>query len=141
MYFHNLFNCVTGGHFTSFRQECIIWWIYMYCNKHTEWKWAQIVHGTSRYINLCLYFIDVIIKVFGNLYFTVVAFFWYFWIIDISTLCLKLSMLKPVLEDVRDVALFHYPSCTDSIKPILQVSCNFVVINATKGLHFIQIFR
>jgi hypothetical protein len=32
----------------------------------------------------------------------------------------------------RDVVHFHYPSCTDSIKPSLQFSCNFVVINASE---------
>jgi hypothetical protein len=36
-----------------------------------------------------------------------------------------------MLNCVRDVA--HYPSCTDSIKPSLHFSCNFVVINASKG--------
>jgi hypothetical protein len=41
--------------------------------------------------------------------------------------------LKPVLGYVRDVAHIHYPSCTDSIKPGLQLSCNFVVINASEG--------
>jgi hypothetical protein len=34
---------------------------------------------------------------------------------------------------VRDVALIHYPSCTDSIKPSLQFLCYFVVINASEG--------
>jgi hypothetical protein len=47
--------------------------------------------------------------------------------------------LKPVLGGVRDVARIHYPSCTDSIKPSVQFSCNFVVINASKGTFF-QIF-
>jgi hypothetical protein len=41
--------------------------------------------------------------------------------------------LKPVIGVVRDVAFFHYPSCTDSIKPSLQFSCNFGVFNATRG--------
>jgi hypothetical protein len=48
--------------------------------------------------------------------------------------------LKPVLGGVRDVALIHYPSCTDTIKPRLQFSCNFVVINASKGSLCFQIF-
>jgi hypothetical protein len=34
---------------------------------------------------------------------------------------------------VRDVAPIHYPSCTDSVKPSLQFSCNFVVINSFDG--------
>jgi hypothetical protein len=38
-----------------------------------------------------------------------------------------------VLGGVRDVALIHYLSCTDSIKPSLQFLCNFVVINASEG--------
>jgi hypothetical protein len=41
--------------------------------------------------------------------------------------------LKPVIGGVRDVALIHFPSCTDSIKPSLQFSCNFDVINASEG--------
>jgi hypothetical protein len=49
--------------------------------------------------------------------------------------------LKPVLGVVRDVAFIHYPSCTDSIKPSLQFSCNFVVINASEGSLCFQIFR
>jgi hypothetical protein len=44
--------------------------------------------------------------------------------------------LKPVLGHVRDVALFHYPPRTDSIKPNLQFSCNFAVVNASKGSLF-----
>jgi hypothetical protein len=34
---------------------------------------------------------------------------------------------------VRDVALIHCSSCTDSIKPSLQFLCYFVVINASEG--------
>jgi hypothetical protein len=40
---------------------------------------------------------------------------------------------KPVLEGVVDVELIHYSSCTDSIKPSLPFSCNFVVIDSSKG--------
>ena len=47
--------------------------------------------------------------------------------------------LKPVLGGVRDVAHFHYPSWTDSIKPSLQFSYNFVVINASEGSLSFQI--
>jgi hypothetical protein len=32
---------------------------------------------------------------------------------------------------LHDVARFHYPSCTDSIKPSLQLLCNLAVSNAT----------
>jgi hypothetical protein len=49
--------------------------------------------------------------------------------------------LKPVLGDVRDVAHFHYPSGTDSIKSSLQFSCNFVVINASEGSLCFKIFK
>jgi hypothetical protein len=49
--------------------------------------------------------------------------------------------LKPVLEGVRDFALIHYPSCTDSIKPSVQCSCNFVVINASEGSLCFQFFH
>jgi hypothetical protein len=52
----------------------------------------------------------------------------------------NLGPLKPVLGGVRDVARMHYPSCTDSIKPSLQFSCNFVVINASEGSLCFQIF-
>jgi hypothetical protein len=48
--------------------------------------------------------------------------------------------LKPVLGGVRDVALNQYLSCTDSIKPSLQFSCNFVVMNASGGSLCFQIF-
>jgi hypothetical protein len=48
--------------------------------------------------------------------------------------------LQPVLGDVRDVASIHYPSCTDSIKPSLQFSCNFVMIYASEGSLCFQIF-
>jgi hypothetical protein len=41
--------------------------------------------------------------------------------------------LKLVLWGVRDVALIHYPSCSDSIKPSVQLLCYFVVINASEG--------
>jgi hypothetical protein len=47
---------------------------------------------------------------------------------------------KPVLWDVRNVALFHHPSFTDSIKPSLQFLCNFIVVEASEGSHFIQVF-
>jgi hypothetical protein len=47
--------------------------------------------------------------------------------------------LKPVLGGVRDVALVHYPSCTDSIKPSLQFSGNSFVINASEGSLCFQI--
>jgi hypothetical protein len=69
-------------------------------------------------------------------------FFWSFRIIDASTIkCWEFSVpLKPVLGGVRDVACIHYPSCTDSIKPSLQFSCNFVVINASEGSFCFQIF-
>jgi hypothetical protein len=45
--------------------------------------------------------------------------------------------LKPVLGGV---ALIHYPSCTDSIKPSLQFLCNFVMINASERSLCFQIF-
>jgi hypothetical protein len=51
----------------------------------------------------------------------------------------NLVPFKPVLWDLTDIALIHYPSCTDSIKPSLQFSCNFVVINASEGSLCFQI--
>jgi hypothetical protein len=45
--------------------------------------------------------------------------------------------LKPVLWSVRGVEFIHYPSCTHSIKPSLQFSSNFVVINAYEGCYHI----
>jgi hypothetical protein len=47
---------------------------------------------------------------------------------------------KPVLGDVRNVAHFNYLSCKDSIKPSLQFSFNFVVINASEGSPFYKMF-
>jgi hypothetical protein len=47
-------------------------------------------------------------------------------------ICLFSIILSEVLGDVRDVALIHYPLCIDSIKPSLQFSSNFVVINASE---------
>jgi hypothetical protein len=49
--------------------------------------------------------------------------------------------LKAGARGVRDVALIHSSSCTDSIKPSLQFSCNFVVINASEGSLCFHIFR
>jgi hypothetical protein len=49
--------------------------------------------------------------------------------------------LKPLLRGVSDVSHIHYPSCTDSIKPSVQLSCNFVVINASEGSLCFQIFN
>jgi hypothetical protein len=69
-------------------------------------------------------------------HFSVVLFIWSFRIIDSNTFkCWKLSTTQ---AGVRDLALIHYPSCTDSIKPSLQFSRNFVVINASEGSHFLQ---
>jgi hypothetical protein len=45
-----------------------------------------------------------------------------------------------VKMSIRDVALIHDPSCTDSIKPSLQFSCNFDEINASEGSLCFQIF-
>jgi hypothetical protein len=52
------------------------------------------------------------------------------------------NWVQPMLGGVWDVALIHYPSCTDSIKPSLQCSCNFVVIYGSEGsLSFQIIFK
>jgi hypothetical protein len=48
-------------------------------------------------------------------------------------------LLRPVLRGVRDAARIHNPSCTDSIKPSLQFSCNFVVLMLTRD-HFVSRF-
>jgi hypothetical protein len=48
--------------------------------------------------------------------------------------------LMPVLGGVRDVALIHYSSCTDSIKPSLQFLRNFVVINASDWFLYLNLF-
>jgi hypothetical protein len=53
---------------------------------------------------------------------------------------LRIKHRSPVLGGMRDVALIHYPSCTESIKPSLQCSCNLVVINASEGSLCFQIF-
>jgi hypothetical protein len=51
-----------------------------------------------------------------------------------------LSTAQAGAGGVRDVARIHYSSCTDSIKPSLQLSCYFVVINASEGSLCFQIF-
>jgi hypothetical protein len=51
----------------------------------------------------------------------------------------NLVPLKPVLGGVRDVALIHYPSCTDSIKPSLQFSCNLLWLMLPRD-HFVSRF-
>jgi hypothetical protein len=50
--------------------------------------------------------------------------------------CLSGSLIPALLitdqadtRGVRDVAPFNYHSCTDTIKPSLLCSCNFVAIN------------
>jgi hypothetical protein len=51
-----------------------------------------------------------------------------------------LSAAQAGAGGVRDVALIHYPSCTNSIKPGLQFLRNIVVINASEGSLCFQIF-
>jgi hypothetical protein len=81
---------------------------------------------------------------FGFVCFSVVIFFWSFGIIDTSYIkCWQLNTAQAGAgwgRGVRDVARINYPSCTDSIKPSLQFSCNFVVINASDGSLCFQIF-
>jgi hypothetical protein len=61
-------------------------------------------------------------------------------IIDASPIeCWELSTAQAGASDVRDVAFIHYPSCTDSIKPSLQFSRNFVVIMRQRD-HFVSRF-
>jgi hypothetical protein len=75
------------------------------------------------------------------LHFSIVIFFWPFGIIDASTIkCWELSTAQVGAKGVRDVARIHYPTFTDTIKPSLQFSCNFVVINASEGSLFFKIF-
>jgi hypothetical protein len=88
----------------------------------------------SKYMTLRLILRDLVF------HFSVVIFFWSFGIIDASTIIVeKWVPLKPVLEGGRDVVRFHYPSCTDSIKPSLQLSWYFVVINVPRD-HFVSSF-
>jgi hypothetical protein len=60
--------------------------------------------------------------------------------------CLFFIPVKLVLAGMRDVALFHYPSRTDSIKPSLQFACYFADLYASEGslfsryLHFQDTF-
>jgi hypothetical protein len=56
---------------------------------------------------------------------SIVIFVWPFGVIYCGTLrVVNWEPLKPVLGGRRDVALFHFPSCTYSIKP----SLNFQII-------------
>jgi hypothetical protein len=48
----------------------------------------------------------------------------------------NLVPLKPVLGGVRDVALFHYLSFTDSVKLSLQFSWHFAVLTFPRD-HFL----
>jgi hypothetical protein len=60
--------------------------------------------------------------------------FWSFGIIDANTIkCWELSTAQASARGVSNVALNHYHSCTDSIKPSLQFLCYFVAINASDG--------
>jgi hypothetical protein len=101
----------------------------------------------NQYIYNCLfrkttvmYKITIIsaVKSWPVLHFCVVIFFWSFWIIGSSTFkCWELGTAHVVLGGVRDVALLHYPSCTDSMKQSLQFSCKFAVFNAPED-HFVS---
>jgi hypothetical protein len=48
----------------------------------------------------------------------------------------KMISEAKLLGGVRDVALFHNPLYTNSIKPSMQLSCNFVAIKASEGSPF-----
>jgi hypothetical protein len=75
------------------------------------------------------------------LHFSVVIFFWYFGIIESSTFqWLEISTAQTGVRGIRDVDLFHYPSCTNSIKSSIQFLCNFVVYNVFKGSFFPDIW-
>jgi hypothetical protein len=52
----------------------------------------------------------------------------------------ELSTAQAGARGVRYVALIHYPSCTDSIKPSLKFLWNTIVINASEGSLCFQIF-
>jgi hypothetical protein len=74
------------------------------------------------------------------LHFSDVIFFWPSGSLMPALLSVENGVsLKPVLGGVGDVARIHYPSCTYSIKSILQFSCHFVVINASEGSICFQI--
>jgi hypothetical protein len=62
---------------------------------------------------------------------------------SLMTALLSVENWVPLKGGVRDVALIHYPSCSNSIKPSLQFLCNFVVINASNDsiCVFYQIFK
>jgi hypothetical protein len=48
----------------------------------------------------------------------------------------NLLPLNLVLEGVRDIALFYYPLCTDSVKLSLKFSYNFTDFNACIDHYF-----
>jgi hypothetical protein len=97
----------------------------------------QILYFTTAGVKCCV----TAVKSCPVLHFCVVMFFWSFGIIDASPIkCWELSAAQAGARGVRDVARIHYPSCTDSIKPSLQFSCYFVVINASEGSLCFQIF-
>jgi hypothetical protein len=61
-------------------------------------------------------------------------------IIESSTFkCWELCTTPAGARGVWDVAVFVYPSCTDSVKPSLRFSCNFVVLMLPSGHFFLDI--
>jgi hypothetical protein len=50
--------------------------------------------------------------------------------------CWKLNTAQTGAGGGVKLNFFHYPSCTESIKPSLQFLCNFDVYNASEGSHF-----
>jgi hypothetical protein len=62
-------------------------------------------------------------------------------IIESSTFkCCELSTAQTGARGLRDVALFPYRPCTDSIKSSLQFSCNKSVFNASERSLFTRYF-
>jgi hypothetical protein len=77
------------------------------------------------------------------LHFSVVIFIWSFGIIDASTIkCWELKTAQAGAAGCEGCCTLHCLSCTDSIKPSLQFSCNYdnVVINVSEGSLSFQIF-
>jgi hypothetical protein len=111
---------------------CIIWlhvkqWLW-----NVTYTFSRFLYFTTAVVKCCV----AAVKSCLVLHFRVVIFFWSFGIIDSNTFKRwKLS----TSATYEGCCTFSLPLMY-TIKPSLHFSCNFVVINASKGSHFLQIF-
>jgi hypothetical protein len=100
------------------------------CNSYVILLW--LILPRAHFVSRFLYFTTAGVKCrvaavqsIPVLHFSVVIFFWSFGIINASAIeCWELGTAQAGARGVWDVALVHYSSCADSIKP----NCNSYVI-------------